>query len=192
MFQLARAPEGARDSSRELRSKRWKLVFQLARAPEGARDRARIGVQPGLDVSTRAGSRGSPRYPCPYCGTMVDEVSTRAGSRGSPRLKGRTRGSPTRCFNSRGLPREPAISPVQASEISPVLVSTRAGSRGSPRWYGRTLLADGGRGFNSRGLPREPAMCTGSAQCPSRSSFNSRGLPREPAIVTPAPATVAA
>ena len=87
-------------------------AFQLARAPEGARDFSII------------------RFHVP----------------------------PPMRFNSRGLPREPAI------------------------FFPRIDQEDQG-GFNSRGLPREPAIPAQLAIISPRSSFNSRGLPREPAML---------
>ncbi len=106
-FQLARAPEGARDGQSPQRGSG--RGFQLARAPEGARDiRGRIVAEACRVVSTRAGSRGSPRsHPAPNQSARM-EVSTRAGSRGSPR------------WILDGAPRHRGV-------------STRAGSRGSPR-----------------------------------------------------------
>ncbi len=110
-----------------------------------------------------------PSFASPFCragivaaapGLVV--VSTRAGSRGSPRLLKADNPSRPFCFNSRGLPREPAI------------------PRKIPASRPRIL------GFNSRGLPREPAIPPRDGGSLCRGCFNSRGLPREPAIAAPA------
>ncbi len=180
-FQLARAPEGARDPPEGRRSL-CRGCFNSRGLPREPAIAAPAKPSPTHLVSTRAGSRGSPRYDGVDRVSRIDWFQLARAPEGARDSSGVLDVRAPQGFNSRGLPREPAISRSLRC-VDSLGVSTRAGSRGSPRFFDDPLHVPPPMRFNSRGLPREPAIFFPRIDQEDQGGFNSRGLPREPAML---------